>query len=77
MGKLRVKLDEVHGYSIHKGTSPTYFKELQADIHYKGAKIGSMGILEPSILHRLAWIYPVSALEINVEPLIQDFFKFN
>lgn len=75
MAKLRVKNDEVTGYSIRKGTSPTYFKDLQADIFYKGQLIGHMGILDPEILNRMQWIYPISAIEINVEPLIQDFFQ--
>jgi phenylalanyl-tRNA synthetase beta subunit len=76
MAKLKVKLDETNGYCIKKGTSPTYFRDLQADIYYKGKLIGHMGILEPSILNRIAWIYPISAIEINVEPMIEDFYKF-
>lgn len=75
MAKLRVKNHEVEGYCIKKGNSPMYFKELQAGIFYKGEQIGSMGILEPSILERIGWIYPISAIEFNVEPLIHDFFK--
>lgn len=76
MGKLKVPLDEVKGYSIKKGTSPTYFRELQADIFYKGQLIGHMGILEPSILQRMGWIYPISGIEINIEPMLEDFYKF-
>lgn len=76
MAKLKVKLHDTEGYSIRKGTCPSYFKELQADIYYKGVQIGHMGILDPSILKKIDWSYPISALEINVEPIIEDFYKF-
>lgn len=76
MAKLRVKPHETEGYSLQKGTNPSYFKDLQADIYYKGVQIGHMGILDPSILKRIDWTYPISAIEINVEPLIEDFYKY-
>jgi hypothetical protein len=40
MAKLRVKLDQQNGYSIHKGSCPTYMKNLQAEIRYKDKVIG-------------------------------------
>jgi hypothetical protein len=35
-----------------------------------------MGILDPSILKKIDWTYPISTIEFNVEPIIEDFFKF-
>lgn len=35
-----------------------------------------MGILEPSILKRMDWVYPISAIEINIEPVVDDFLKY-
>jgi phenylalanyl-tRNA synthetase beta subunit len=74
MAKLKVKSDPSTGYSLRKGTSPTYFRDLQADIFYKNQLIGHMGILDPKILDTIQWPYPVSAVEINVEPIFNDFF---
>jgi phenylalanyl-tRNA synthetase beta subunit len=32
-----------------------------------------MGVLHPIVLQNFDWQYPTSAIEINIEQLIQDF----
>lgn len=74
MAKLKVKSDPLTGYTLRKGTSPTYFKDLQADVYYKNHLIGHMGILHPQVLENIQWPYPISVFEVNLEPIFNDFF---
>ena len=34
-----------------------------------------MGIVHPNVLKQFDWPYPTSLLEINVEPLMEEFLK--
>lgn len=77
MQKLNIKLDPVTGYSIAKGNNPTYMDTLQAQILFKGKPIGSMGILHPTVLEYFGWGFPISALEITIEPLVEEFLGKN
>lgn len=75
MNKLNIPLDPETGYTIRQGQSATYLANLQAEVLYRGEVIGSFGILHPKILEFFGWTFPVSSLEINVEPLIQGFLE--
>lgn len=35
-----------------------------------------MGILDPVILKKIEWVYPMSAIEFNIEPIVEDFLKY-
>lgn len=53
---------------------PTYFPGHAASIHLRiGGKdqvIGAFGILHPTVLEKYELKYPVSTLEINIEPFL-------
>jgi phenylalanyl-tRNA synthetase beta chain len=53
---------------------PTYFAGHAATIHARiGDKehvIGTFGILHPTVLEKYELKYPVSTLEINIEPFL-------
>jgi len=37
----------------------------------------NFGILHPTILEHFGWSFPISAVELNIEPLVEDFLKEN
>lgn len=53
---------------------PTYFPGHAASIHARiGGKeyvIGAFGVLHPTVLEKYDLKYPVSTLEINIEPFL-------
>lgn len=53
---------------------PTYFAGHAASIHLRiGGKdqvIGSFGVLHPEVLEKYELKYPVSTLELNIEPFL-------
>lgn len=79
MLKLKVSLDPsgsskaIRRYRLVPSDEPTYFLDRQAHIYYNDQKIGNLGILHPDVVKNFEWKYPISTLEINLEPLIQDF----
>ncbi|KAJ5183477.1 Phenylalanine--tRNA ligase beta subunit [Penicillium capsulatum] len=61
-------------YFIKELDDPTYFPGHSASIHVRiGGKehvVGSFGILHPTVLEKYELKYPVSTLEINIEPFL-------
>ncbi|KAJ5157280.1 Phenylalanine--tRNA ligase beta subunit [Penicillium canariense] len=61
-------------YYIKELDDPTYFPGHSASIHLRvGGKdhvIGAFGILHPTVLGKYELKYPVSTLEINIEPFL-------
>lgn len=59
---------------LMRATDPTYFHGHAASIHLRiGGKdhaIGAFGILHPTVLEKYELKYPVSTLEINIEPFL-------
>ena len=53
---------------------PTYFPGHSASIHVRiGGKehvVGAFGVLHPTVLEKYELKYPVSTLEINIEPFL-------
>jgi len=39
----------------------------------KGKKVGSMGVIHPEVIGNFELKYPVSALEIDFEPMFEHF----
>lgn len=78
MKKLKVPKSKGDGvtprtYKLVPSDEPTYFLDRQAHIYYGDLKIGNLGILHPDVVKNFEWKYPVSVLEINLEPLILNF----
>lgn len=65
-----VAMDAVQGYSIAPSSIPMYFPGRQAEVSYKGAVVGSFGILHPDVLDRFEVPNVAALLEINIEPLL-------
>ncbi|TGZ82774.1 phenylalanyl-tRNA synthetase [Ascodesmis nigricans] len=68
-------LEQKEGYWIEGADDDTYFPGRGANIWVrypdgKTEKIGSFGILHPSVLEKFEIPYPVSALELNLEAFI-------
>jgi phenylalanyl-tRNA synthetase beta chain len=40
---------------------------------YKGKPIGVMGVVDPVVLEKFNWEFPVSMIEIDLEDVFQDF----
>lgn len=60
------------GYSWQPSQHPSYFPGRQASIQARGQDIGQFGIVHPEVLEGFDIPYPVSALEINLEPFCFD-----
>lgn len=57
-------------YSLHADdVDPRFFAKKGVEIRLKGKKIGSMGILHPKVLGNFELKYPVSAVELEMQPL--------
>lgn len=72
----------VCGYYIVEGNDPVYFPGRAADIYFRlqgpvtpasprDIKIGTLGVLHPTVLSNFEISYPCSALEFNVEVLLK------
>jgi phenylalanyl-tRNA synthetase beta chain len=59
-------------YSWRADDSATYFKGRHASIYAKGLKVGEFGVVHPEVLQAFDILYPVSALEITLEPFVFD-----
>lgn len=78
MRKLKVPKEKADNlgsskfYTLVPSNEPTYFLDRQADIFYGDKKIGNLGTLHPDVVKAFEWKYPISVLELNLEPLILD-----
>lgn len=70
LGQIRHKTE---GYDIVLSEHPTYLDNMQVEIRFKGEKIGNFGIVHPEVLEFFKVKYPVCALEIYVDKIIEDY----
>ena len=59
-------------YSWKADDNPTYFQGRHASIYAMGKRIGDFGVVHPDVLNNFGVDYPVSALEITIEPFVFD-----
>lgn len=60
------------GYMWKPSDEPTFFPGRQAAVFSKGQQVGSFGVVHPNVLENFDIPYPVSALELNIEPFVVD-----
>jgi phenylalanyl-tRNA synthetase beta chain len=70
MESLDVPNEKKTGYHIEPADDSTFFPKRQANIFYKGKKIGIFGVLHPLVLESYGLKSPCSCLEIDIEPFI-------
>ncbi|KAL2608030.1 hypothetical protein R1flu_026603 [Riccia fluitans] len=70
VGVLRCPAGQTGGYFIQPSHEPEYFRGRQANVFYRGAKIGTFGIIHPEVLQRFDIPDPCSALELELEPFL-------
>lgn len=49
---------------------PSYFAGRYATVQHNGIEIGSVGILDPTVLEAFELTNPVSVVEISLEPFV-------
>lgn len=59
-------------YEWRPSQDSTFFPGRQAAVLSQGRIIGTFGIVHPNVLEKFEIPYPVSALELNLEPFIFD-----
>jgi phenylalanyl-tRNA synthetase beta chain len=59
-------------YSWKADESETYFTGRHASVYAMGKRIGELGVVHPEVLQAFDIQFPVSALEINLEPFVFD-----
>lgn len=52
----------------------TFFDGRHAKVYAKGQEVGGFGVIHPEVLQHFDISYPVSALELNIEPFCFDQF---
>ncbi len=61
-------------YNWEPSSDPAFFPGRQARVVCKGAEVGCFGIIHPEVLQRFDIPYPVSALELSINPFCFDQF---
>lgn len=59
-------------YEWAPSDDPSFFPGRQASVSTKGRQVGIFGIIHPEVLANFDIDYPVSALELNIEPFLFD-----
>ena len=59
-------------YSWQPSSHPSYFPGRQATVLAGGKEVGIFGVVHPEVLEAFDIPYPVSALELNIEPFCFD-----
>lgn len=59
-------------YSWRPADQPEYFPGRSAEVVYGDAVVGQFGIVHPEALEAFGVAFPVSALELNLEPFCVD-----
>jgi phenylalanyl-tRNA synthetase beta chain len=70
--KNKERIAKGFSYSWKADDSPTYFGGRHASVYAMGKRIGELGVVHPDVLSSFGVQYPVSALEISVEPFVFD-----
>lgn len=60
-----------HSFPPPYSTEGMFFPGRQADVIYKGNKIGAFGIIHPEVLKNYDLNRPCSLMEINIEPFLK------
>jgi len=58
-------------YYVEEGHDPTFFPGRCAYIYLNDLRIGSFGIVHPSVCKNFDIVHPTSALEINLEHFLE------
>eukprot|EP00245_Coleochaete_scutata_P007775 TRINITY_DN23538_c0_g1_i1.p1 TRINITY_DN23538_c0_g1~~TRINITY_DN23538_c0_g1_i1.p1 ORF type:complete len:598 (-),score=118.03 TRINITY_DN23538_c0_g1_i1:79-1872(-) len=58
------------GYYITPSQSPEFFEGRQADVIYRGKRVGTFGVIHPQVLECFDIPDPCSALEIDIQPFL-------
>jgi phenylalanyl-tRNA synthetase beta chain len=61
-------------YDWQPSSDPSLFPGRQAKVFAKGQEVGCFGIVHPEVLEAFDIPYPVSALELNLQPFCFDQF---
>ena len=67
MQLLEVPWDRQTGYYLQARDDPAYFPGRCASVLYKGAAIGRIGVLHPTVLQAFELTTPCSVVEFNME----------
>uniref|UniRef100_A0A182JMM9 Phenylalanine--tRNA ligase beta subunit n=1 Tax=Anopheles atroparvus TaxID=41427 RepID=A0A182JMM9_ANOAO len=67
MQLLEVPWDKAIGYYLQACDDPAYFPGRCASVLYKGADIGRIGVLHPTVLNAFELTTPCSVVEFNME----------
>ena len=59
-------------YSWQPSELPEFFPGRQAEVMYGDTAVGSFGVVHPEVLDNFEMAFPVSALELNLEPFCFD-----
>ncbi|CAK9234557.1 unnamed protein product [Sphagnum troendelagicum] len=59
-----------NGYYITPSQEPEFFTGRQANIMFKGSRIGTFGIVHPEVMQRFDITDPCSAVEMIIEPFL-------
>jgi phenylalanyl-tRNA synthetase beta chain len=70
--KNRERIGKGFSYCWKADDSPTYFEGRHASVYAMGKRIGEIGVVHPEVLNSFGVDYPVSALEITIEPFVFD-----
>lgn len=62
-----------HYELLQDDNDPRYLPARGVAVKLNGTTIGSMGVLHPEVLNNFELKYPVSALEIDFDPLLTHF----
>lgn len=61
-----------NGYYITPSQEPEFFTGRQANIMFKGSRIGTFGIVHPEVMQRFDITDPCSAVEMIIEPFLPE-----
>lgn len=62
------------GYGWTPSDRPSFFPGRQASVHFGGEEVGIFGVVHPEVLAAFDIPYPVSALELTLDPFCFDQF---
>ena len=70
--KNRERIAKGFSYRWQADDSPSYFEGRHASVYAMGKRIGEVGVVHPEVLNNFGVDFPVSALEITIEPFVFD-----
>ncbi|XP_055682079.1 phenylalanine--tRNA ligase beta subunit [Lutzomyia longipalpis] len=70
MQLLEVPWKGDNGYCLEATDDATFFPGRCAAIMYRGARIGTIGVLHPTVLHAFELTNPCSLMEFTIEPFV-------